>query len=338
MRVAQSKSRRPAIADNKKRYEASARKEQGGIRPWGIAYRVFYGLILLLIVCVWIYAFKAYFEHYDRLRPDIAWATPWIQVDIIPVDGILLWDEEVLTAPRDGIVTYPFGRGPVRVPNGATVARVSSGGATSDIRSARDGYFIAGFDGSEGNWRYSQLWPGVEQLPEPAPLRMINDEASVNIGDIIGKLAPQPQELRMIGYVDLTEEMMASLEANRVMAKMDPLDTSSRALVRVYETYGHRAKVYLNIPWFPPEILKSRKYSLLAETGEISGVAIPESAVGIMDGRRGAFVVRGSDASFVEVTGRPIDGARFLVTEGLKLGDAVIVDAYGAREGRVQVW
>ena len=142
----------------------------------------------------------------------------------------------------------------------------------------------------------------------------------------------------MIGYVDLTEEMRVCLEANRVMVKMDMLDTSSRAFVRVFEAYGYKAKVLLNIPWFPPQMLMSRKYNLIAETGETPGVAVPESAIETKDGQMGAYVLKGSNSSFVEVKGRPIDGSRFLVTEGLRLGDAVITNAYGAREGRVQIW
>jgi len=254
------------------------------------------------------------------------------------MEGILLWDEEVLAAPRDGNVKYPSGRGPIRVPRGAVVARISSGNAAAEVKAPNDGYFVAGLDGSEENWRYSLLWPGINELPAPTPIRMINDEALVSKGENIGKLVPQPQELRMIGYVDLTEEMKDCLNANRVMAKMDELDTSSRAFVRVFETYGHRAKVYINIPWFPPKMLMSRKYNLLVETGETTGVTIPESAIGIKDGRQGAFIIKGSDSSFIEVKGRPIDGSTFLVTEGLKLGDAVIVDAYSAREGKVQIW
>jgi hypothetical protein len=101
---------------------------------------------------------------------------------------------------------------------------------------------------------------------------------------------------------------------------------------------GFRAKVLLDIPWFPPEMILSRNYELLIDLGETSGVAVPESSVAIRDGKRGAFVLKGSDAYFTEVKGRSIDGGKFLVTEGLKLGDAVIVDAYGAREGRVKLW
>ena len=314
------------------------RKESGNKQRWGTAYRIFYGLVVFLILCVWAYAFKAYFEHYDSMHPEIAWALPWVQIDVVQIDGILLWDEEVLVAPNEGTVKYPSGRGPIRVPRGAIVARISSGNKASDIKSPNDGYFVAGLDGFEENWRYSLLWPGIRELPDPAPLKLINDEAQVKKGEKIGKLVPQPQELRMIGYVDLTEEMNECLNKNRVMAKMDEMDTSSRAFVRVFEAYAHKAKVYLNMPWFPPHILMSRKYNLLAETGETSGVTVPESAIGVKEGRQGTYVLKGSDSSFVEVKGRPIDGSRFLVTEGLKLGDAVIVDAYGAREGKVQIW
>ena len=310
------------------------RREQ----PENRAYGIFYGLIVLLITCVWIYAFKAYFDHYDSLHPEIAWAVPWVQVDVVQADGILLWDEEMISAPADGTVKYTLGLGPVRVPRGAIVARVSSGNAMADIKSKSDGYFVAGTDGSEEKWKYSALWPGMKELPNPAPLKMADDGARVKKGDWIGKIVPQPQELRFIGYVDETDDMRDRLASNRIMAKMDMLDTPSRAYVRVFETFGHKAKIYINVPWFPLQSLMSRKYKLLIETGETSGVTIPETAVTARDGKKGTFVVRGSDASFVEVKGRVIDGSKFLVTDGLKIGDAVIVDGYGGREGRVRLW
>jgi hypothetical protein len=299
---------------------------------------IFYGLGVLIIACVWIYAFKSYFNHYDSIHPEITWAVPWVQADIMNIDGILLWNEEVITAPRAGAVKYPMGLGPFRIPKGAVVARISSGSSVVDVKARDEGYFIAGLDGMEERWRYSMLWPGSRELPNPSPVKMMADSANVGKGDAIGKLIPQPQDLRLIGYADMTESVAEKLASNKVMVKMDPLDTPSRANVRVYEEIGHKAKIYLDVPWFPPRILQSRKYSLIVETGETSGVAIPESAVGVRGGKRGAFVLKGSEASFVEVKGRIIDGSRFLVTEGLKLGDAVIVEAYGAREGRVRLW
>ncbi|MDR1651245.1 MAG: efflux RND transporter periplasmic adaptor subunit [Synergistaceae bacterium] len=314
------------------------RQQTQAERPKGFLYRISYGLIVVLVICGWVYAFKSYFDYYERVHPDITWAVPWVQVDVIPVDGILLWNEIMVTSPRDGSVNYPSGPGPVRVPKGASVAKISSGSAISEVKAKEEGYFIAGLDGAEDGWRYSILWPGTTELPAPAPVTVFKDPSGVKKGAVIGKIIPQPQELRMIGYVDMTEAMAKNLAANRIMVKMDPLDTPSRAYVRVYETIGHRAKIYLDIPWFPPEVLLSRRYSLLVETGETSGAAVPESAVTMKEGRRGVYVLRGSEAVFVEIKGRIIDGSRFLATEGLKLGDAVIVDGYGAREGKVRLW
>jgi hypothetical protein len=299
---------------------------------------VFYGLAVFLIVCVWIYAFKSYFDHYDSIHPEIAWAVPWVQVDMVRVDGILLWNEEVIASPQAGTVRFPLGAGPLRVSKGAVVAMVTSGSSSSSIKAKEEGYFIAGLDGSEGQWKYSTLWPGQKELPDPPPVKMVSDSASVKRGDLIGKIIPQPQELRLIGYVDLTGDITKKLASNKVMVKMDTLDTPSHAYVRVYDVIGHKAKIYIDIPWFPPQILLSRKYDLIVETGEMSGVAVPESSVGMNGGKKGVYVLRGSEASFVEVKGKIIDGSRFLVTEGLRLGDAVIVDAYGAREGKVRLW
>jgi hypothetical protein len=55
-------------------------------------------------------------------------------------------------------------------------------------------------------------------------------------------------------------------------------------------------------------------------------------------GSLGAFVLKGSSAVFTEIDGLFIGGSRFLVTKGLKLGDAVIVDGQSAHEGRVKLW
>jgi hypothetical protein len=307
-----------------------------GGRTKRVAYKIFYGVSVVLMACVWIYAFKSYFDHYDSIHPEITWAEPWVQVDVTQADGVLLWNEEIIASPRDGTVKYPAGRGPVKVPKGAVVAKVTSGSAVSDVKAKEDGYFVAGLDGYEGQWKYSALW--LENIPDPSPLKMMEEGAEVPKGAPVGKLIPQPQELRLIGYVDMVAGITDKLESNRLMIKMDEMDTSSRAYIRVYETIGHRAKIYVDIPWFPPNALMSRKYRLLAETGETSGVAVPESAVGSLRGKQGVFVLKGSNAVFTEIKGRVIDGSRFLVTEGLKLGDVVIVNADGAREGRVRLW
>jgi hypothetical protein len=303
------------------------------------AYRIFYGFFVILIAAAWIYAFKSYFAHYDSVHPRITWASPWVQTDIAPVDGLLVWDESVLTSPVNGTVKYPLGTGPVRVPKGATVARVSSGSSASDVKSPEEGYFVAGLDGFEYKWKYSRIWNETEKY-DPDAVKMMKDGAKTKKNSPVGKLVRQPQTLRMVAYVYLTEEMKKDLSAKTVMVKMDPLDTPSQADVDVFdsEESGTSAKVLLKIPWFPPQVLMSRKYRLLVQTGETSGVAIPETAVTVREGKRGVYVIKGAESVFREIDGRVIDASKFLVVSGLQLGDAVIAEAEGAKEGSVRLW
>lgn len=303
-----------------------------------LAYRLFYIIALALVGGGWAYAFLSYFTHYDSLHPEITWATPWVQADTIYAEGVFLWQERVIVSPRAGKVSYPLGGAPVRVGKGAVVAKISSGSAVHNVRAPVEGYFIAAFDGQENKWRYVDLWPGTHQMPKAPAVRPIANGTAVKQDTPIGKIVPQPQELRFMGYVDLTGDIEKKLASNRILVKMDALDSGSRAQVRVHDIVGHRAKVYLTMPWFPPSLLASRNYRLMIEAGETSGVAIPESAVTTRDGRMGAYVLKGSEAFFVEVHGRIIDGRKFLVTEGIRLGDAVIVDAGKAKEGRVKLW
>lgn len=300
--------------------------------------RFFYFAGIIVIAVVWVVAFRSYFQHYDSMHPEITWAMPWVQVDVVKVKGIFLWNETKLAAPASGTVRYPKGTGPVKVATGEVVARVSTGKATADVKAPQEGYFLAGLDGAEGQWKYSAIWPGSGELPEARPVKMMKDGGNVQKGNAVGKVVFQPQDLRFIGYADLSPSLKNELEHNKVMVKMDALDTPSKAHVRVYENVGHRAKIYLNLPWFPPQVVTARNYELLIEAGEAQGVAIPESAVVSRSGSKGTYVLRGSNSVFMPIAGRSISGSRFLVTEGLKLGDAVIVNGSGAREGRVKLW
>jgi hypothetical protein len=303
-----------------------------------LGYKILYFISVIVIVVLWVYAFRSYFEQYDSVHPEITWALPWVQVDSITAGGVFLWNETTLPAPRAGAVSFPRGKGPVRIAKGAVVARVGSGSSISDVRAPQEGYFIAGTDGMEGNWRYARIWPGENELPEVSPLNILKDGVSVKKGETIGKLIDQPQDLRFIGYADMTPNLEKNLASNGVMVKMDSLDTPSHAQVRVFERVGHRVKIYLTMPWFPPEAALSRNYELIIEAGSMTGVSIPESAVAIKDGSRGAFVLTGSEAVFTKVEGVAIGGSKFLVTKGMKLGDAVIVNGQSAREGRVKLW
>jgi hypothetical protein len=300
--------------------------------------KIIYFFSVAAVAVIWIVAFKSYFEEYDSAHPEITWALPWVQTDTMTASGVYLWNETRLTAPASGTVNFPSGAGPVRVGKGALLARVRNGSSLKDVRAPQEGYFLAGADGLEGSWRYPTLWPGQDELPNAAPVTMTRDGQKVKSGAVIGKIILQPQDLRFIGYADLTVKLEEDLASNKVMVKMDALDTPSHAQVRVYERVGHRVKMYLTVPWFPPDVTLSRNGDLIIEAGATAGVTVPESAVVMRNGFRGAFVMKGSEATFSKVGGRSIGGGRYLVTSGVNLGDAVIVNGSSAREGRVRLW
>jgi hypothetical protein len=319
--------------------EKKDRREKNGERqPKKLGGRIIYCFSVTVIIVIWVFAFKSYFEHYDSAHPEITWALPWVQADTIIASGVYLWNETKLASPASGTVRFPSGIGPLRVAKGAVVARVGSGNSFKDVRAPQEGYFVAGVDGSEGNWRYSVIWPGYDELPSAAPLAMLKEGQKVKNGSPVGKLIIQPQDLRFIGYADLSGNLEEDLASDKVMVKMDALDTPSHSQVRVYEKVGHRAKMYLTVPWFPPDAVLSRNCKVIIEAGTMTGVSVPESAVVLREGARGAFVLKGSDAVFTKIEGKSIGGARFLVTKGIRLGDAVIVNGNSAREGRVKLW
>jgi hypothetical protein len=312
------------------------RDEQRQPRKLGRA--IIYCFSFAAIVAIWVFAFRSYFEHYDSSHPEITWALPWIQSDTIIASGVYLWNETPLASPASGAVRFPNGPGPVRVAKGAVVARVGSGNSFKDVRAPHEGYFVAGTDGSEGSWRYPVIWPGLDELPTASAVTMLKEGQSVRNGAYVGKLIAQPQDLRFIGYADLVGNLEQDLASDRLMVKMDALDTPSRAQVRVYEKVGHRVKMYLTVPWFPPDAVLSRNCKMIIEAGSLTGVSVPETAVVVREGSRGAFVLKGSEAAFTKIEGKSIGGARFLVTNGIRLGDAVIVNGHSAREGRVKLW
>jgi len=86
-----------------------------------------YWIAVLLVVIVWAVAFKLYFDRYDYLHPDVTWAVPGVDTQLVEIPGVLLWKEIPLVANASGTVSYPQGTGPVRVAHGSVVARIISG-------------------------------------------------------------------------------------------------------------------------------------------------------------------------------------------------------------------
>lgn len=297
-----------------------------------------YFICVGIMAVVWIWAYRAYFSYYHSTHPTIVWATPWHSSGAEVSDGVLIWDEKLIVTKWSGTVTYTGGERPSKVPRGHVVARVKSGGKVYDVKAPEDGYFVPGTDGLEGEWRYSRMWLGSDALPEAPAVRVIKSGASVAGGGVIGKMIQLPQDLRFIGYVRTTHAMEKMLETGYVAVRMDRDDSPTRTKLRVSQKYGDRIKICVNVPWFPPELAMTRSYGLIVSSGTVEGVSVPESAVTLRDGRTGVFVLHGDKSVFTPIDGRVVEDGRFLVTSGLRLGDAVLEDGDSAVEGRVSLW
>lgn len=304
----------------------------------GRGIKLAYWLAVLGVAVLWIVAYRMYFNRYEYLHPDVTWAVPGVDSEVVTSDGLLLWTENTITAPFAGRVSYPQGAGPVRVGSGAQIIKLSSGGNVRYIKAPQQGYFVAGYDGSEGKWRYSDIWPGKGPLPDTAKIKMLHDGDEVQAGSVIGKIVPQPQDLRFIGYMKTAGTVDKQLKEQRLRVKMDSDDTISIAEIRVSTTMGDRIKFYITLPWFDPESVLSRRYRLIIEAGRTEGAMIPGISVLKRDSVTGVFRVRGSHVVFTPVEGRFIAGGNFLVTKGIYIGDAIVEDASSAKEGRIQLW
>lgn len=301
-------------------------------------FKPMYWLMVFFVIVLWIWAFKLYFDRYEYLHPEITWAIPGIDVELVKISGVLLWKEVLIPASAEGIVTYPQGTGPVRVARGAVIAKIASGNRISEVKAYQQGYFVAALDGMEQTWRYSEIWPGFQPVPEPGRLNRLKDGLLVGKSQPVGKLIEQPQELRFIGYSSILGNMTEQIENKKLKVKMDGVDTSSTADIRVSTKADNKIKLYLTLPWFQPELALSRKYALIVEAGRTEGALVPETSITESEGRPGVYMVRGSRVVFVPVKGKRVDNNMFIITEGVSVGDAVVEDAATAREGRIQLW
>ena len=48
-------------------------------------FRITYWLGVAIIAVLWIWAFKSYFDRYEYLHPEITWAVPGIDTQVIEV-------------------------------------------------------------------------------------------------------------------------------------------------------------------------------------------------------------------------------------------------------------
>ena len=299
--------------------------------------RTLYFFFAICIALGAVFVYKAWWDRYFRLRPEIAVAEPAVYSIDVPMDGFLLWDEEMILSPVGGTVSFPKGTGPIYCAKGDTVAVISSSRGKRSIKMKYPGYFLAALDGFEGKWTYGDIWTGTSNLPNPDPLLFLAPGSKVNSGDPVGKIIPQPQELRCVAYLDKTA-YTADPDSTTVEIKKTASEISFRAGLRAVRDLGPIIKIYLTLPFFSGEDLRSRRVSFLFHSGKTSGVTVPESAVTLRERKRVVFVVTGDRSRAVEVTGIPVSGKLFLVESGLAPGDLVIISGAGAEEGEIRIW
>jgi hypothetical protein len=292
-----------------------------------------YCVVVLFLALGVIKGYLLWLDNYFGLHPEVVYATAAGYVEELPLEGVLIWDEEVVTAPADGLVIYPSSE-PKRVMKGEIMAVVGE----TEVRARVAGYFIPGLDGQEGKWVYSRLWPGILDFPRFVPAAPLGSGARLRQGEPLGKLVPQPQELRCIAYLDKTAALEQDILSGFVNIRTEPGGRTRRAGVRACLDADRKVKVYLTLPFFLPSALVSRGFSCSVLAGEQRGVSVPDSAVLLRGGKLGVLMVRGGITEFVEVEGFPADEDSFFITRSVDAGSMVVLHADKVKEGVIRLW
>jgi hypothetical protein len=294
---------------------------------------MFYCVVTLLLAGAAVKVYLFWLDGYKRQHPDVVQAAVMGYVEELPLDGVLVWDEQILTAPREGVLTYPSSL-PRRVAKGEAVAAVDG----AAVKAGMPGYFIPALDGQEGDWVYSRLWPGVSQFPAFERAQPIENGKRVRAGEPVGKLVPQPQDLRCIAYLDRTASLERDVRRDFIDIRTEENGKTQRAAVRAFSIIGQKIKVYLTLPFFPPSFLTERAFSCSVLTGDRQGVSVPDTAVTLRDGKLGVLLVQGSMTEFTEIEGFPTDEYNFFITRGVVPGSVVVRYADKVKEGVIRLW
>ena len=293
---------------------------------------LYYGVVLLITIT----AFRLYFFWLDAYRfshPAVFQAQSGVYAEEIPFEGVLLWEERLIYAPNAGTVSYPS-LIPRRVRRGEILCRIDG----TAVNSPEPGYFSPAFDGYEGDWNYSDLWPGTSPLPSPPRVSTIPNGTYVENMQPVGKLIAQPQELRAIAWVDFTPSLIQDIDRGRIRIKRSENDWGLWAEIRTKVIISQKIKLYVTLPFFTPEMTEIRTFSWKINVGDRNGIYVPNSSVIFRGGVMGVYLIRGNEAVFREIEAFHADEDNFFITSGVIPGDMLILDAGKAREGQVNIW
>ncbi|MBN1333355.1 MAG: hypothetical protein JW971_06300, partial [Synergistales bacterium] len=160
-----------------------------------ILFRIFLSIV---IIVVFLGLYLLWLGNFREIHPEITRVQPYCFCTEIPLDGVLMWDEDMIFSPVSGQVFYPGGLQPSRVAKGELLAVVASGGGKQRIYAPSPGYFVPGLDGREGLWDYASLWLGSSALPGEGDFSFFSEGMQVNRKAPIGKFIPLPQDLRLV--------------------------------------------------------------------------------------------------------------------------------------------
>ncbi len=303
----------------------------------GLLQRIIYYSILLTIFSLGYKIYSLWYDNYRLSNPQFIDAITTNYSEEQPLNGILLWDEQLIYAPQNGILTYPSPR-PRMVAKGEILAALDG----VAVRAPYPAYFFPGLDGQEGNWVYAKLWPDFAPFPEFNNAELIENGTQLMRGEPIGKLIPQPQILRCIAYLDKTPSLEKSLNnaAATVRIRTEYEGKERKAEVVAVKSSGYKIKVYLRLPFFPPNVLRSRHFSASVVTDIQKGVMVPDTAVITQNGKNLVFIVEGNSPILHEVEGFPADDENFFIESGVLPGNKLILnaDTINIKDASGRIW
>lgn len=325
------KHARPRVL--RRRPEPPRKKEK-----WSIKLLRLFSMLLIFAAAVGFYiVWSAYSE--EETLPTMVMPQFYQYEEEREVRALLLWHEQVLKSTVRGPVQLAGGGQISTVAKNDVVATVMSRGKNTVVRAPARGYFVPALDGAEGTWTYGKIWAGSAILPDTPQPEWIGDLTKLGDDRVVGKLIFLPQNVRAIFYVDLTEALEKSLSKGTLIIRRAPKAPKWSAKVRVSMKYGDiRAKVVIDMPYFSVDMLPTRETRFYVCSEDISGLAVPETAVVIRNGAYGVYELIGDRIIFRKVTGKPISNKRFFISSGLTPGNPVIMDATNAQEKRVRLW
>lgn len=287
--------------------------------------QILYFSVLIFILMFGYRVYSTWYENYKLSHPLIIEAVTTNYNEEQPLEGILLWDEQLIYAPQNGILTYPSPR--PRITSKGEMLAALDGRA---VYSPYPAYFYPALDGQEGSWVYPKLWPDFAPFPEFSNASLIENGTHLHRGDPIGKLIPQPQVLRCIAYLDRTpslERVLRTQDNPAIKIRTEEDGKERKADVVAAKVSGQKIKVYLRLPFFPPGVLKSREFKARVVTDVEQGVIVPDTAVITREGKNMVYIVQGNSPILHEIEGFPADDKNFFIAKGVKHGSKLILNA-----------